>query len=147
MFKELGAKKEKQQRGRGFLKWEPKEGSLGSSCQKSHLPNSPQMWVETGASLCLLICFNALIKSRVQTAALAQPRWRKEGHSEALQPQLTPASPVCISFGHQPHVPWHTLVSWVVPGVLWVIWHHCATGWNLCWRSCCCGRVGRLRRY
>lgn len=97
MFKELGAKKEKQQRGRGFLKWEPKEGSLGSSCQKSRLPNSPQMWVETGASLCLLICFNALINSRAQTAALAQPRWRKEGQREALQPQLTAAFP-CLHF-------------------------------------------------
>lgn len=55
-----------------LLKCEPKERAAGSSCQKARLPNSPQMSVETGAPLCLLICFNGLINSRKQTAELAQ---------------------------------------------------------------------------
>lgn len=50
----------------------PNQRASGSSCQKARLPNSHQMFVETGAPLCLLICFNGLINSREQTAEFAQ---------------------------------------------------------------------------
>lgn len=108
------------------------------------------MWAESGASLCLLICSNALINSRGQTAALARSslEGREEGRKEGRKAGMKECrkegrKDTTRRCGHQWRLLvifafhsaiklWNTLTGVTSCSVLLKLWS--------CW-SCCCGHL------